>query len=262
MGTSSENGLQWPVMQLRQRPRRHYVWTKDGQDIVIPFSVTQIANGVDTGDGLIQWNINNTLAYLECKPEAVALGYHLGTPGDMDGARYHHRNVLNGYGLFGTQVHSLIESEITGEVHGYQVVGERAERCLEAWRSWWAGQDVAEIVGVEKTVVCMDPHPYAGTFDLLFRDSLGRYHLADWKTSKTLRPKYHVQLGAYARALRIEHGIDVYQAHLVRLDGDACAYQVHVLKHLNRLGELFAVELTNLNNYQNLEKHIKEHMKK
>ena len=71
-----------------------------------------------------------------------------------------------------------------------------------------------------EAVECPVWHPryeYAGTVDLIARDTDGRLVVVDWKRSKGLYDEHAYQVSAYTRAVEVLTGEDVASAYVVRL---------------------------------------------
>lgn len=255
MGIIHPHNIRWPQCELIEEPRRRYylVTQDDGTIHEVDTSVSTVCQGIGRIDGLIWYNVSLTIEYLQDKKNA----------GEFKKAQTHHKNVLKENGDFGTFIHNLIAGIMLLQPEANTILNQEAKNCLSAFYQWLPQQDIAEVVAVERSVVCWEPFPHSGTFDALWRDSKGRWHLADWKTATSLWPKNRVQLGGYARILRLMHGIDVYQAHLVRLDKKLAVPEEVIIERpeLVRLGELFVCELKNFVNYTRLEKYIKEQRK-
>lgn len=241
--------ITWPTMELVQNPRRYQVTDPDTGEVTdISISVSKVASGNENNTGLVLWNVDHTIEYLK------------ENPGDYRGARWHHQSKLKEAGNFGTLIHECIEDLMNRRHPRHKVLSEDSKRCVAAWFEWWKQQDFHSVVAVEQSVVCWLPFPYSGTFDALWLDNQGRLHLGDWKTSTRLHPKYAVQAGGYSLALAREHGLQVYQAHIIRLDRNLGTHEELLLEphEIAAAAQLFEIELTKHIRYERLEKHLQK----
>ncbi len=234
--------IKWSQIELRWKPRRHYLVTRaDGSQIEINTSVTGVAKGVGSSDGLIFWALNHAFEHLKANP------------GDYKGAKFAHKDHLKEAGAFGDIVHESIEDRLLKQQARHVVTGPDVDKALDHWFKWYRKEKFKEVVAVEQQVACFaGPIPYAGTFDALFLDPEGKYVLADWKTSKSFNVKYMSQAGAYSLALRTEYGVNVDRFVCLRMGRDGSC-EIAATNRMARLEQIFLAELTNYSNYKNLE---------
>lgn len=97
---------------------------------------------------------------------------------------------------FGTRLHGALETFCKRE---HWPGDETLEPFVEAF-SIWFGQNVAEVLATERTLVHRGLG-YAGTTDAVLRLRDGRTVIADWKSSNSVSESFGPQTAAYMAAL-------------------------------------------------------------
>ena len=110
----------------------------------------------------------------------------------------------------GTWLHGVIEAFFgTGEIPD---LAGQSERRAALWASIFPGLEALDAAEVYIEKAIYHPAGYAGRFDMLTRESSGRWMLLDWKNSdesikkKGKLAKYRCQLGAYAAGIECVTG--------------------------------------------------------
>lgn len=126
----------------------------------------------------------------------------------------------------GTFTHDLIQAHREGRSIEEAEVPEglgpemqaAAHEAFASYERWSRGYSGAEFVALEEPLVCeCSAHlPYGGTPDAVavFED---RWILFDWKSGGTPYPSVLLQLAAYVHLVSKSHGVDVVEAHLLRV---------------------------------------------
>ncbi|CAB4171781.1 hypothetical protein UFOVP1346_35 [uncultured Caudovirales phage] len=139
-------------------------------------SVSSLVGRVDGGnsDGLVEW------------------AWQLGTTG------VHWKAARDNKGNIGTSVHAALEALAQGAIPDLEDFAEEARGYVTAICSWWLDEQ-PEVIDQE--FICAHPTlNYAGRVDL-FVEIGGEKWLVDLKTSNTLSPKFHYQMGLYSLAM-------------------------------------------------------------
>ena len=233
--------LDYPEIELVEKPYRKYVLPNN---VKIKYSVTGVICGRDKPDGLVQWNVNNVLEYLQSNMN------------DYEGARYYNKRLLKTYGAFGTQLHDMIEKWIRGESHGYPIVGPAMTVAYMKAQKWLESQDIESVFGIEQPMYWLDPIPLAGTFDLGYFLKGGEPILVDYKTSSSISSKMHLQIAAYARFLLLTFGLEVKRGHILQFDRNTGDLTVHDVNFVQRLIKIFERELELHKEYKGLEAYM------
>lgn len=176
----------------------------DGQQLKVP-GVTTILGALPK-EGLIQWSVDNTVAYMLANldrvmdlEDSVAFQkfrfYHSRKPA-MDSPELNpfnaHAGVLNDAAETGTRVHDWIAAHVTGLIEP-ELVNAQQEEAVEAFLKWYADQDISPVL-TEATVV-NETLGYAGTLDHVWNIN-GRTLLVDVKTSKRVYDSHVAQIAA------------------------------------------------------------------
>ena len=86
-----------------------------------------------------------------------------------------------------------------------------------------------EWIDAERKVYC-DKHKYAGTVDAVAKIN-GRVCVIDFKTSKKIYKPYHLQISAYAQAIRRIDGLRQWPLGIIlRLDKETGLFQQKVFE--------------------------------
>jgi len=143
---------------------------------------------------------------------------------------------------FGGRVHDAIEQYYTGLAGIPPRPGsiplakltedKRVEQALSHMIAW-ADKNIAEWVDFEQAVY-HDELMYAGTTDAYVILKSGKLVLCDFKTSKSMRDEYHLQVAAYRGATRCESAkVDlaaVQGAFILHMDRDALTWSPHTAR--------------------------------
>ena len=105
-------------------------------------------------------------------------------------------------GDLGTIVHKecehYLEAKLRGGEYESTLVNAKARSAYERFTGWWSEAEL-EVLGTEQLIYNRQAN-YAGTFDILARDSEGPI-VFDIKTSKGVYNEHFAQMAAYALAL-------------------------------------------------------------
>ena len=123
----------------------------------------------------------------------------------------------------GSRMHQIIEGLLRDE-NVDSLITEQLEPAVRAWLKWRKEFIRWELVGTEVGGYC-DPFnawgKYAGQVDAIFKNGM-EYMVVDWKTTSGIYPDHHMQVSAYAHALKAmyKHGYGVVNvsACIVRMD--------------------------------------------
>jgi hypothetical protein len=151
--------------------------------------------------------------------------------------------MLDQAGTIGTIAHYLIEchlKRIKPELADYSKNDiEKAENAFVAYLEF-EKQNNIEVIANELQLAS-EKYLYGGTCDLIAKVN-GITTLMDFKTSSGLWPDMRIQLAAYKNLL-IEHGYDIQQVHLLRIDKETGEFHHHKLENLDSEWELFKLFL-------------------
>jgi len=100
----------------------------------------------------------------------------------------------------GTRIHAVFEGLVTGAVEACDVTGPPDEAASALRAADAVDAAGLEIVWAEATLSGTDPRPFAGTADLIARDTQGRLCVIDLKTGRRFSRTAIPQLGAYSLA--------------------------------------------------------------
>jgi hypothetical protein len=235
---STTTGGDVKIAKIRQvnseKGRRYEVPNGDGTTSLYP-SVTTILGCIGK-PALISWSARVERDHVV----AAAVGLHQdwirGGAGPMSaeayqlslqkrlGAEKAHSKELEKAASIGSAVHHWIEWELHREL-GVKVpdpapLPPEGVSCFAAYHRWREQVEMKPIL-VEQTVYSMTGG-YAGTMDLLCEltiDGVRDLCVVDWKSSSGVYPEMHLQVAAYATALREMGHTDGVQPHgmIVRL---------------------------------------------
>jgi hypothetical protein len=127
----------------------------------------------------------------------------------------------------GNETHKNIESIIKGE--GYlSVKNEGSCNSINAFDEW-RDELNPEWLDAERKIYC-DRFKYAGTVDAVAKIN-GRVCVIDFKTSKKIYKPYHLQVTAYAQAIKRIDGLRQWPLGMIlRLDKETGLYQQKVFE--------------------------------
>lgn len=121
--------------------------------------------------------------------------------------------VLNDYSRFGTLVHEMINSFLSGGMYIYINMGDinltELKGALKSFREWY-DNNIVEPIYLEKKFVSSR---YGGTVDFYGKVN-GKYTIIDFKTSKKIRMTMFIQLALYTMLLE-EKGETVEQVGIL-----------------------------------------------
>jgi predicted RecB family nuclease len=155
-------------------------------------------------------------------------------------ARMAHYRTTTEAAELGTIAHDYVEAFLrTGEEQDMAGQDPRVANCYDLFRRWWdqAGLSVIQT----ELMVYHAPLGYAGQLDFLAADKAGLPVLVDWKTSKSVYWNYHLQVVAYAKALREMGRGTVSAMRIVRIGREDADFEVREIPRSDwrRLGQLF-----------------------
>tara|TARA_R100001015_G_C4634250_1_gene200430 strand:- start:3160 stop:3855 length:696 start_codon:yes stop_codon:yes gene_type:complete len=105
---------------------------------------------------------------------------------------------------------------------------QHAARCKKAFIDWQF-KTKPEWIDSERKIYC-DKHRYAGTVDAVARIN-DRICVIDFKTSKKIYKPYHLQVSAYAQAIKRVDGLKKWPLGIIlRLDKQTGEYQQKVFE--------------------------------
>jgi hypothetical protein len=114
----------------------------------------------------------------------------------------------------GRNVHSAIEGYFRGEPT--PELTQQEARMFSLFRQWALD---TKFTPTELELHVESKHwKFHGTFDAVGHFGDGKLVICDWKTSSMIDDTYGAQLAAYATALREQHGIEVNDGLIVRVD--------------------------------------------
>ena len=147
-------------------------------------------------------------------------------------------------GKFGHEVHDAIEVWATRDD---RPIPQHVQKAL-GWFIEWSEQYVEEWVCFEQAVF-HDELLYAGTSDAFaIMKGSRKLVLVDFKTSKSMRDTYDLQVAAYLNATRIEHpGIDLSKvdgAIILHMNRKSEKWEAHPVQDLPGKWEAFKAALT------------------
>ena len=130
----------------------------------------------------------------------------------------------------GNETHKYIEEYILYEMEDGRHLPkiDKAEKSLTAFAKWDAKFE-PEYLDAERKVYC-DRYKYAGTVDAVAKIN-GRVCVIDFKTSKKIYKPYHLQVAAYAQAIKRIDGLRQWPLGIIlRLDKLTGEYEQKVFE--------------------------------
>lgn len=131
---------------------------------------------------------------------------------------------------FGDKVHTAIEAHFTGQKTGK--LDSRVQTALDNMIIW-AEANIDEWLDFEQAVY-HDELLYAGTIDAFVRLKGGKVCIADFKSSKSMRDEYHLQVAAYRGATRTESKKvklqDIEGCFILHLDRNDLTWRPHATR--------------------------------
>ena len=130
----------------------------------------------------------------------------------------------------GNETHKYIEEYILYEMEDGRHLPkiDKAEKSLTAFAKWDAKFE-PEYLDAERKVYC-DRYKYAGTVDAVAKIN-GRVCVIDFKTSKKIYKPYHLQVTAYAQAIKRIDGLRQWPLGIIlRLDKLTGEYEQKVFE--------------------------------
>ena len=136
-------------------------------------------------------------------------------------------NVINEALEIGNHAHSWIENYIVYG-HACNVPGSHIKPSIDAFLKWY--EDVKPVwKDAERKIYC-DKYKYAGTVDAVAKIN-GRVCVIDFKTSKKVYKPYHLQVTAYAQAIKRIDGLRQWPLGIIlRLDKETGEYEQKVFE--------------------------------
>lgn len=139
----------------------------------------------------------------------------------------------------GNTTHGWIEEYIKYSIDGLLEYPEEqdkfkiAEKSITAFLSWDShhhnSDEGIEYLDAERKIYC-DKYKYAGTVDAVAKIN-GRVCVIDFKTSKKIYKPYHLQVTAYAQAIKRIDGLRQWPLGMIlRLDKETGLYQQKVFE--------------------------------
>ena len=119
-------------------------------------------------------------------------------------------------GDIGTDLHNLAEEYIKGN-EPFVSKDPVVHHCFQQFLEWWNNYD-CEVIWTEKTYTNKKLN-CGGCPDLLVKKD-DKYILIDFKTSKNMYGDHLIQLGAYSELIKLEDGIEIDEAIIVRFPKD------------------------------------------
>lgn len=138
-------------------------------------------------------------------------------------------NVMEAAGDRGTTVHDVAEQVFRDNVWPDKaLIPEHLHGYVTALKRWYDARIDGkgfEVLAVEVNLASISKYPYiyAGTCDLILKDSTDTYHVIDFKTSKGIYESHLLQSTAYGYAAWEEGYIPegaLVMAHVVRFGAD------------------------------------------
>lgn len=178
----------------------------DGSDIVCARVSDVLRDAIGFGEAMMAWGVRETLTYIrdrvrpweQYSPSELEEIFQ-----DAETARFRTRDEAAEYG---TRAHELIEMWChTGALQFTDSSGtwaiditkesKEVQNAFGAFKRFWDKEGL-QSVAIEQWLVDVE-RGYGGTIDFVARDKTGKLVLIDWKTSKAIRDKYLLQVGAY-----------------------------------------------------------------
>jgi len=161
---------------------------------------------------LIKWAVKLQHEYILENATKKGAEYSV-TKDILDKAKLQSDIVRDEAGARGTEVHNQVDNYIK---HSVQPSNPRATAIIN-----WIKHKNFEIIESEK-IVFSEKHWYAGTLDLLVKDSNGKYWIIDFKTSKSVSSEYLYQMAGYDIAYsETENQLNIAGYIICHVDTDA-----------------------------------------
>ena len=209
-------------IEMVERHRQHW-YLVDGLDDLLP-SVTTMLKCIDRSGGMIGWAKKTTLAKVQASllsRDAPGL-----EPGDyveylrwidevLDDSKNAPEEERDAAAEKGTTAHQLIAEILQG---GNPSVPENLDSAVQG--ALRMIDDKMLTVEAVEVPVWHPKFEYAGTVDLVARDTDGQLVVVDWKRSKRIYDEHGYQTAAYAYAIAELTGEQVTSCYPVRLHHD------------------------------------------
>jgi hypothetical protein len=136
-------------------------------------------------------------------------------------------NVISEAIEIGNDAHAWIEDYITYG-HVCNDPGSRIQPSIKAFMQWC--KDVKPVWNDAERKIYCDKYKYAGTVDAVAKIN-GRVCVIDFKTSKKIYKPYHLQVTAYAQAIKRIDGLRRWPLGMIlRLDKETGEYEMKVFE--------------------------------
>ena len=204
------------TIQMVEKRRQHW-YRVGGHEELLP-SVTTILKVIDKSGPLVGWARKDTLEKVGKELHSYAArplngdDYTLWVNGVLECAKDRIYRTKDEAADAGNAAHRLIAELLHGGKP--DIPDELAPAVCGALEM------VSDYGLTVEAVECPVWHPryeYAGTVDLIARDTDGRLVVVDWKRAKGIYDEHAYQVAAYARAVEALTGEDVASAYVVRL---------------------------------------------
>ena len=134
-----------------------------------------------------------------------------------------YRKTLEEFATLGSRTHHAIELFLNGQ----EIPPETPQFTMDSFKLWWMEMQKlnVRVLGTENALAC---EWYGGTYDMMMNLN-GKIYLVDFKTSNHVTYKYWLQLAAYSKILREQHGIKLDGCLILQLSKYAVAFREYVL---------------------------------
>ena len=209
-------------IEMIEKNRQHW-YRVDGFDDLLP-SVTTMLKCIDKSGAMIRWaekttikKVRNSLLSRDAPgfDPGDYVGYIDWIEGVLDDSKDAPENERDRGAAKGTTAHKLIADILNGENPS---IPEDLARSVQGALKLIADKNLT-VEAIEVPVW----HPvceYAGTVDLVARDTDGQLVVVDWKRSKGIYDEHGFQVAAYAYAIAELTGEPVHAAYPVQLHHD------------------------------------------
>lgn len=207
----------------------------DGREIACARTSDVLRDAIGFGDAMIEWSIGQTI---ECIRETLH-PWEMVSPNEitemLERAKKARFRTSEEAAEYGTRAHELIEIFVRNGSLKFETDDGKMEikikrepqpvqKSFAAFLDFWESANL-EPIAIEKFSVDVKGG-YGGTLDLVTKDKNGHIVLIDWKTSKAVRDKYLIQVGAYTRLWETNSTLPIHRAYIVRLDKVTAALQI------------------------------------
>ena len=195
---------------------RHVHWIGDSRAT----GVTTISGFCGDRGGLCQWYANKAVEFIKNKYMELDGEEFLKTFSEMlEEARYAAKAEKEEAAKRGTEKHKIIEGLLDDAIEndGYIRCKEHENPAIDRFVKW-AEEEHIKFLASEMLVHHGELH-VGGILDFLY-ERKGRKGLGDIKCRKAIYGTEFIQLGGYDLLLREEHGTEVEESVIVRLDKD------------------------------------------